>query len=186
MILFKKIDFLFSFRLRWVHKFLDDPLNGLEVLIEYLHNSLNLMKDTVVIENNNHSTSFSNDFASSQYYGVSGTLNSNNSSINSNTLSNGMNASSQRSNSYYVNDSRQATMSASLERRASRLQKDTRKRMHKMNMGEATDDVHECVRCLRAIMNHQSGFHMVIRHPDAINSIALSLKHKEFRYVLSH
>jgi hypothetical protein len=53
-----------------------------------------------------------------------------------------------------------------------------------MNMGEATDDVHECVRCLRAIMNHQSGFHKVIEHPDAINSIALSLKHKEFRYFL--
>jgi hypothetical protein len=33
--------------------------------------------------------------------------------------------------------------------------------MHKMYMGEATDDVHECVRCLRVIMNHQSGFHKV-------------------------
>jgi hypothetical protein len=50
-----------------------------------------------------------------------------------------------------------------------------------MNMGEAIDDVHECVRCLRAIMNHQYGFHMVIVHVDAINSIALSLKHKEYR-----
>jgi hypothetical protein len=57
--------------------------------------------------------------------------------------------------------------------------------MHKMYMGEATDDVHECVRCLRVIMNHQSGFHKcIIEHPNAINSIALSLKHKEFRYFL--
>jgi hypothetical protein len=70
---------------------------------------------------------------------------------------------------------------ASLERRASKLNRNTKKLMHKMNMGEATDDVHECVRCLRAIMNHQYGFHMVIAHIDAINSIALSLKHKEYR-----
>lgn len=161
-------------KIAWVHEFLDAPLFGLDVLIEYLHNSLNVMKD-IVIENNN-SLNYShyggnNSLINSHYYG--GTLDSNNShSLNNN---------GHRSNSYYATDSRQATVSASLERRASRLQKDTRKRMHKMNMGEATDDVHECVRCLRAIMNHQSGFHKVIEHPDAINSIALSLKHKEFR-----
>lgn len=73
------------------------------------------------------------------------------------------------------------TMAASLERRASRAHKDTRKRMNKLNMGEAIDDVHECVRCLRAIMNHQYGFHMIIGHKQAINSIALSLKHREYR-----
>ena len=27
----------------------------------------------------------------------------------------------------------------------------------KMNFGEATDDVHVCIMCLRAIMNHQVG-----------------------------
>jgi hypothetical protein len=135
------------------------------------------MKD-IVIENNNllnySHYGGNNSLINSNYYG--GTLDSNN--------SNSLNNNGHRSNSYYSTDSRQATVSASLERRASRLQKDTRKRMHKMNMGEATDDVHECVRCLRAIMNHQSGFHKVIEHPDAINSIALSLKHKEFRYFL--
>lgn len=70
---------------------------------------------------------------------------------------------------------------ASLERRHSRAQKDTRKRMNRLRIGEAADDVHECVRCLRAIMNHQYGFHMIIGHKEAINSIALSLKHKEYR-----
>lgn len=44
---------------------------------------------------------------------------------------------------------------ASLERRASRAQKDARKRMNRLKIGDAAEDVHECVRCLRAIMNHQ-------------------------------
>lgn len=73
------------------------------------------------------------------------------------------------------------THNPSLERRQSRLQRNTKKRMNKMNMGEATDDVHECVRCLRAIMSHQYGFHMVIAHHNAISAIAFSLKHKEYR-----
>ena len=51
--------------------------------------------------------------------------------------------------------SQSLTQAAMLERRASRAHKDTRKKMSKLNMGEAIDDVHECVRCLRAIMNHQ-------------------------------
>jgi hypothetical protein len=53
--------------------------------------------------------------------------------------------------------------------------------MEKLGMGKAIEDVHECVRCLRAIMNHQYGFHMIIGHKEAINSIALSLKHREYR-----
>ena len=30
--------------------------------------------------------------------------------------------------------------------------------------GDAFDDVHLCIMCLRAIMNHQYGFNMVIGH----------------------
>ncbi|KAI0214437.1 Formin-like protein [Lamellibrachia satsuma] len=51
----------------------------------------------------------------------------------------------------------------------------------KMNFGEATDDVHVCIMCLRAIMNHQYGFNLVFAHKQAINSIALSLNHKSYR-----
>ena len=35
--------------------------------------------------------------------------------------------------------------------------------------------------CLRAIMNNKFGFNMVIKHKQAINSIALSLIHKKLR-----
>ncbi len=37
------MNFIFFFS--WVHKFLDPPLNGLDVLIAYLENSLSLMRD---------------------------------------------------------------------------------------------------------------------------------------------
>ncbi|KAK3108690.1 hypothetical protein FSP39_013484 [Pinctada imbricata] len=52
---------------------------------------------------------------------------------------------------------------------------------NKLNMGEARDDVHVCIMCLRAIMNHQYGFNLVIAHKHAINCIALSLNHRSLR-----
>ncbi|XP_005091796.1 formin-like protein isoform X2 [Aplysia californica] len=55
------------------------------------------------------------------------------------------------------------------------------KHINKLNMGEARDDVHVCIMCLRAIMNHQYGFNLVIAHKDAINCIALSLNHRSLR-----
>ncbi|KAI8777890.1 formin-like protein isoform X3 [Biomphalaria glabrata] len=55
------------------------------------------------------------------------------------------------------------------------------KYINKLNMGEARDDVHVCIMCLRAIMNHQYGFNLVIAHTDAINCIALSLNHRSLR-----
>merc|ERR1711971_808133 len=48
-------------------------------------------------------------------------------------------------------------------------------------LGDVTDDVHVCIMCLRAIMNNKFGFNMVIKHKQAINSIALSLIHKKLR-----
>ncbi|XP_029790446.1 formin-like protein 2 isoform X5 [Suricata suricatta] len=43
------------------------------------------------------------------------------------------------------------------------------------------DDVHVCIMCLRAIMNYQYGFNMVMSHPHAVNEIALSLNNKNPR-----
>ncbi|XP_076348576.1 formin-like protein isoform X2 [Tachypleus tridentatus] len=51
----------------------------------------------------------------------------------------------------------------------------------KLNMGEAKDDIHVCIMCLRAIMNNKYGFNMVIEHTEAINCIALSFNHKSLR-----
>uniref|UniRef100_A0A8C1IS94 Formin-like 2a n=1 Tax=Cyprinus carpio TaxID=7962 RepID=A0A8C1IS94_CYPCA len=43
------------------------------------------------------------------------------------------------------------------------------------------DDLHVCIMCLRAIMNYQYGFNMVMSHPHAVNEIALSLNNKSPR-----
>ncbi|XP_020299699.1 formin-like protein CG32138 isoform X3 [Pseudomyrmex gracilis] len=51
----------------------------------------------------------------------------------------------------------------------------------RLNMGEAKDDIHVCILCMRAIMNNKYGFNMVIQHREAINCIALSLIHKSLR-----
>ncbi|KAF7658821.1 hypothetical protein LDENG_00007170, partial [Lucifuga dentata] len=45
------------------------------------------------------------------------------------------------------------------------------------------DDVHVCIMCLRAIMNYQYGFNMVMSHPHAVNEIALSLNNRNPRSV---
>jgi formic-like protein len=162
-------------RIDWVHKFLDPPLSGLDVLICYLQNSLNLMRDY-----ERYCEAFDTTHVPIQPTALTTTTNT----IQGSPIANGTNGHS--SNSSFSTLSRvtgvqSLSAAASLERRASRAQKDTRKRLNKLNMGDSVDDVHECVRCLRAIMNHQYGFHMIIAHTEAINSIALSLKHKEYR-----
>ncbi|KAG5836219.1 hypothetical protein ANANG_G00252260 [Anguilla anguilla] len=43
------------------------------------------------------------------------------------------------------------------------------------------DDVHVCIMCLRAVMNYQYGFNMVMSHAHAVNEIALSLNNKSSR-----
>uniref|UniRef100_A0A8C6IU93 Uncharacterized protein n=1 Tax=Melopsittacus undulatus TaxID=13146 RepID=A0A8C6IU93_MELUD len=43
------------------------------------------------------------------------------------------------------------------------------------------DDVHVCIMCLRAIMNYQSGFSLVMNHPACVNEITLSLNNKNAR-----
>ncbi|KAM4691936.1 formin-like protein 1 [Rhinophrynus dorsalis] len=43
------------------------------------------------------------------------------------------------------------------------------------------DDIHVCIMCLRAIMNYQSGFSMVMSHPTCVNQITLSLSNKNPR-----
>jgi hypothetical protein len=48
-------------------------------------------------------------------------------------------------------------------------------------MGEAKDDIHVCIMCLRSIMINKYGLNMVIQHREAINCVALSLVHKSLR-----
>ncbi|PWA17710.1 hypothetical protein CCH79_00008242 [Gambusia affinis] len=55
-------------------------------------------------------------------------------------------------------------------------------RMHKKShLSQRRDDIHVCIMCLRAIMNYQSGFNLVMTHPRCVNEITLSLNSKNPR-----
>ncbi|XP_068560561.1 formin-like protein 1 [Cebidichthys violaceus] len=55
-------------------------------------------------------------------------------------------------------------------------------KMHKKShSSNHRDDVHVCIMCLRAIMNYQSGFNLVMTHPRCVNEITLSLNSRNPR-----
>uniref|UniRef100_A0A668AX65 Formin like 1 n=1 Tax=Myripristis murdjan TaxID=586833 RepID=A0A668AX65_9TELE len=51
----------------------------------------------------------------------------------------------------------------------------------KSHLANQRDDVHVCIMCLRAIMNYQSGFNLVMTHPRCVNEITLSLNSRNPR-----
>ncbi|KAK7167967.1 hypothetical protein R3I94_002126 [Phoxinus phoxinus] len=57
----------------------------------------------------------------------------------------------------------------------------SRKTMRNARLASQRDDVHLCIMCLRAIMNYQSGFNLVMTHPRCVNEITLSLNNKNPR-----
>ncbi|XP_043440730.1 formin-like protein 1 isoform X5 [Prionailurus bengalensis] len=57
----------------------------------------------------------------------------------------------------------------------------SRKALRNSRIVSQKDDVHVCIMCLRAIMNYQSGFSLVMTHPACVNEIALSLNNKNPR-----
>ncbi|XP_065111591.2 formin-like protein 1 [Paramisgurnus dabryanus] len=56
-----------------------------------------------------------------------------------------------------------------------------RKTLRNARLASQRDDVHLCIMCLRAIMNYQSGFTLVMNHPRCVNEITLSLNNKNPR-----
>ncbi|XP_056143205.1 formin-like protein 1 isoform X2 [Lampris incognitus] len=63
-----------------------------------------------------------------------------------------------------------------------RLSNTLANRIHKKShSANQRDDVHVCIMCLRAIMNYQSGFNLVMTHPHCVNEITLSLNSKNPR-----
>ncbi|XP_053944580.1 formin-like protein 1 isoform X2 [Cuculus canorus] len=57
----------------------------------------------------------------------------------------------------------------------------SRKALRNSRLVSQKDDVHLCIMCLRAIMNYQSGFSLVMNHPACVNEITLSLNNKNAR-----
>ncbi|XP_066498557.1 formin-like protein 1 [Hoplias malabaricus] len=56
-----------------------------------------------------------------------------------------------------------------------------RKSLKNARLAGQRDDVHVCIMCLRAIMNYQSGFNLVMNHPRCVNEITLSLNNRNPR-----
>ncbi|CAF2626482.1 unnamed protein product [Rotaria sp. Silwood2] len=137
----------------WVHEFLNSYNKGLDVLLDYLITSLEVMRE---VNNSNDIAFLSNSNGNHHLLPIS---------ILNNESHN------------YVDEN------STLKR--STLGRSDAKRLHrkikKYQIGEATDDVRLCIMCLRAIMNNQNGFNLVIQHPAALNYITLSLQHKNYR-----
>uniref|UniRef100_A0A8C3QRM9 Formin like 1 n=1 Tax=Cyanoderma ruficeps TaxID=181631 RepID=A0A8C3QRM9_9PASS len=57
----------------------------------------------------------------------------------------------------------------------------SRKTLRNSRLVSQKDDVHVCIMCLRAIMNYQTGFSLVMNHPACVNEITLSLNNKNAR-----
>uniref|UniRef100_A0AAR2JIW1 Formin-like 1a n=1 Tax=Pygocentrus nattereri TaxID=42514 RepID=A0AAR2JIW1_PYGNA len=60
-------------------------------------------------------------------------------------------------------------------------QSDAPKSLKNARLASQRDDVHVCIMCLRAIMNYQSGFNLVMSHPRCVNEITLSLNNRNPR-----
>ncbi|UJR33234.1 hypothetical protein I4U23_020689 [Adineta vaga] len=160
----------------WVHEFLNKHNNGLDVLLDYLKTSLEVMRFKF------HSDELK--MNSSKQFLLCGLFGEVDSSNDSDGLSNSNGHHRLLSNSLLNNGNHNYSDENSTLKRSQFGRSDT-KRLHrkikKYQIGEATDDVRLCIMCLRAIMNNQNGFNLVIQHPSALNYITLSLQHKNYR-----
>jgi hypothetical protein len=138
--------------IEWVREFLSEASRGLDVLIEYLSSRLYVMRQKLELEEDVFSST-----VDSLGGGGGGTLSSSAKKIN-------LSIRSRKSSDLTRNEFRKSA-----------------KRDKDRKLGDVTDDIHLCIMCMRAIMNNKFGFNMVIKHKQAINSIALSLIHERLR-----
>lgn len=178
--------------IEWVKEFLDDENQGLDALIDYLSFRLSMMRheqriqearrkemeeeNNSLLANNGNQTSMPTNHSTTNATAKSPTSDNDQSLTEGHSnrdLSQSFNTSSRRrdeQNFIRPGLSNMLDSSPNLKRRS--------RHIAKLNMGASTDDIHVCIKCLRAIMNNKYGFNMVIQHREAINCIALSLMHK--------
>ncbi|CAH1788909.1 unnamed protein product [Owenia fusiformis] len=139
--------------IEWVREFLNEENQGLDVLVEYLSYTQVLMRRAMLLEERSGSADHA--------------------------AGNGA-----KYNTFPNSDSSIISHSGSLRKSPSKsntLQSRGASRSVKYSVNEARNDVHLCIMCLRAIMNHQYGFNLIIENKRTINCIALSLNHKNMR-----
>ncbi|XP_060811509.1 formin-like protein isoform X1 [Bombus pascuorum] len=171
--------------IEWVREFLDEENQGLDALIDYLSFRLLMMRheqrlleshasseEKLQTGKSSHAATWVNIYF---YYG------------DMLEKMESMNADRERHNYFPVSSGDTSPLNNGCLRPPLHELKDSpgvkRRSRHvaRLNMGEAKDDIHVCILCMRAIMNNKYGFNMVIQHREAINCIALSLMHKSLR-----
>uniref|UniRef100_A0A8C1YMP0 Formin-like 2a n=1 Tax=Cyprinus carpio TaxID=7962 RepID=A0A8C1YMP0_CYPCA len=152
----------------WVREFLNEENKGLDVLVEYL----SFAQYAVTYDGDSSENSTENSVDKSKPW---------NRSIED--LHRGNNLSSAVTGSSISRASRHSTISVDFSccfaLRSNTLP--SRRTLKNSRLVCKKDDLHVCIMCLRAIMNYQYGFNMVMSHPHAVNEIALSLNNKSPR-----
>ncbi|MFH4977237.1 hypothetical protein AB6A40_003946 [Gnathostoma spinigerum] len=148
----------------WVRQFLNEPNNGLRVLVDYL----GLLQEAGGWGSAPVTSPV--DFA----YNTSNTSTGTPCSANSSAYLNGAEPLSPSTSN---DDSRMSTSSGSLFRRGGGSSKSKILK----NIADRDDDIHVGVSCLRAIMNNKYGFNMVFRDSQAIYCITRSILHHSLR-----
>uniref|UniRef100_A0A8C4QD72 Formin-like 1a n=1 Tax=Eptatretus burgeri TaxID=7764 RepID=A0A8C4QD72_EPTBU len=135
----------------WLQEFLDENNRGLDVLVDYLCHAQALYDNDVCDEVVGATGAAATESSCEELEKVGGTLN----------------AAAITVSRAAKNILRHGTIS--------------RRRTTRGNKMNNTDDVHVCIMCLRAIMNYQYGFNMVMAHPSCVNEITLSLNNRNAR-----
>uniref|UniRef100_UPI003AAC9D03 formin-like protein 1 n=1 Tax=Centroberyx gerrardi TaxID=166262 RepID=UPI003AAC9D03 len=138
----------------WAQEFLNEENKGLDILVEYLsHAQSDATFDTEGLENGGTLSERGKPTERSME-----DLNKSTSSSQSHGMSRAARALTVRLSTTLVN------------------------KIHKKpHLATQRDDVHVCIMCLRAIMNYQSGFNLVMTHPRCVNEITLSLNSRNPR-----
>ncbi|KAF7661661.1 hypothetical protein LDENG_00256450 [Lucifuga dentata] len=138
----------------WAQEFLSEQNKGLDVLVEYLsHAQSDALFDTEGVENG-------------------GTLSDRGKPAERSMEDLTKNTSSSQSHG----------MTRAARALTVRISTTLANKIHRKSPAASQrDDVHVCIMCLRAIMNYQSGFNLVMTHPRCVNEITLSLNSRNPR-----
>ncbi|CCD67067.1 GBD/FH3 domain-containing protein [Caenorhabditis elegans] len=154
----------------WVFEFLNTPNLGLRKLVDYMRTLLADCAPSVPSTSSGLPAGFLNSTA--------------NSSVGANNNHSSLNESPSHNSSYEMSTTTTANTSNSFDATANLLKKGPltiSKGKVAKTTGEAVDDIHICMMCLRAIMNNKQGFQQVFADTDAIYCIVRSILHQNLR-----
>ncbi|XP_067869288.1 formin-like protein 1 [Heterodontus francisci] len=152
----------------WVQEFLNEENKGLDVLVEYLS-----FAQCAVTSFKETAWNFVRSLSYVERHDMESTDNGGIASEKSKPLDRSVEDLTRGNSSPTHGSSR--TSSRHLTVRHSR------KALRNSRIVSQKDDVHVCIMCLRAIMNYQSGFTLVMEHEQCVNEITLSLNNKSAR-----